>query len=194
MILQKTKRKKKLFYIEVGTLVIIICLITSVFILDKYCKRIFPGIAYRKYFTFYLKEIVLRGLIINPLTNTLFTKGENLSTTRLPVWEIQLSGRKLAALNRDLPASGRIYQSGTIIINSSPYPARFRFRGDGFWHWKSKQKSWKIKLKGDQRFEGKREFNLVNPRTTTTLIWPLTSYVANSMGLKTPRFSRRGPL
>lgn len=126
-------------------------------------------------------------MVIHPITNVLFTKDENLSTTKLPIWEIQLSGRKLAALNRDLPSSGRIYQSGNVIINSSPFPARFRFRGDGFWHWKSKQKSWKIKLRGGQRFEGKREFNLVNPRSTTTLIWPLTSYVAKSIGLKTPR-------
>lgn len=125
-------------------------------------------------------------MIIYPITNILFTKGENLSTTQLPIWEIQLSGRKLAALNSDLPASGRIYQSGTVIINSASFPARIRYRG-GFFQWTSKQKSWKIELKGGQRFEGKREFNLVNPRLATTLIWPLFSHIAQSMGLKTPR-------
>ena len=185
--LRKVQRKKKLFYTGVGTIIIIICSITSVFTLDLYCEKIFPGIPYRKHFAYYLDEIVLRGLIISPLTNALFTKSENLSSTKLPVWEIQLSGRKLAELNRDLPSSGRIYQSGTVIIDSSPFPARFRFRGDSFWHWKSKQKSWKIQLRRGQRYEGKREFNLVNPRSITTLIWPLASYIAHSMGLKTPR-------
>jgi parallel beta-helix repeat protein len=162
-------------------------LIISIFALDQYCKKTFPpGIAYRRHYAFYLKDIILKRLVISPIINVLFTKDENLSTTELPVWEIQLYGRKLAALNSDLPSSGRIYQSGAVIINSSPYPARFRYRGDGFWHWMSKQKSWKIKLRGGQRFEGKREFNLINSRSTTTLIGPLTSYIAKSMGLKTP--------
>lgn len=160
--------------------------IASVVALDYRCTQVFPGVPYRWHVKLYLKNVVWRGMIINPLINVFFTKGENLSTTKLPVWEIQLSGRKLAALNNDLPLSGRNYQSGTIIIDSSPFPARFRLRGDGFWHWRSKQKSWKIQLKGGQRFEGKKEFNLVNPRCTTTLVWPLSAFIAHSMGLKTP--------
>jgi hypothetical protein len=154
--------------------------------LDRYCKTIFPDSSYRNHIIFYFKHTILQRLILYPITNVLFTRDENLATTRLPVWEIQLSGRKLDALNRELPASGRIYQSGTVIIDSVPYPARFRFRGNGFWHWRSKQKSWKIQLRGGRRYEGKKEFNLVNPRTASTLIWPLTSYIAKSMGLKTP--------
>lgn len=162
-------------------------MIAGVVVLDYRCKQVFPNIPYRWHIKEYLKNVVWRGMIINSLTNVLFTREENLSTTKLPVWEIQLLGRKLAALNYDLPRSGWNYQSGTLLIDSSPFPARFRFRGGGFWHWKSKQKSWKIQLRGDRRYEGKREFNLVNPRSTITLLmWPLSSYVAQSMGLKTP--------
>ena len=181
----KPQRRKKLFYSKLITL-IIVCLIVGICVLDHYCKTLFPTTPYRDYFGYYLKERIVRGLIILPISNIFSTKSENLSTTKLPVWEIQLSGRKLAALSNDLPKSGRIYQSGTMLINSSPFSARFRFKGDGLWHWKSKQKSWKIQLREGQRFEGKREFNLVNPREPTTLIWPLTSYIAQSMGLKTP--------
>ncbi len=163
---------------------------TGAVLLDAYCRSVFPGALYANYRNFlahYLREIVLQGLIISPAENALFTKQENLSTTRLPVWEISLKGEKLAALNRDLPASGQVYQSGTIRINGAAYPARFRFRGDSFWHWMSKQKSWKIRLKDDARFEGKREFNLVNPKSTTALHWPVASHLARSMGLLTPR-------
>ena len=180
-----TKQKKSLYFKP--TVLIIVCLSAGIYVLDHYCKTTFPNTPYREYFRNYLNERIVRGLIISPITNVLFTKRENLSTTKLPVWEFQISGRKLAALSRNLPQSGRIYQSGTVLINSSPFSARFRFRGDGIWHWKSKQKSWKIQLKSDERFEGRREFNLVNPREATTLIWPLTSYIAQSMGLKTPR-------
>ncbi len=154
--------------------------------LDYRCARVFAGLPYRDHIRAYLKNVVWRGMLVNPVKNIIFTRPENLSTTRLPVWEIRLSGKKLAALNNDLPLSGRTYQSGTLLINGKPYPARFRFRGDGFWHWRSKQKSWKIQLKQGARYEGKREFNLVNPRCTTTLVWPITSHVARAMGLETP--------
>lgn len=183
--LRQTRPRKHIFFTALIT-VLILSFLFSIFLLDRYCQTIFPDSSYRNHVTFYLKNSILERLILFPITNVLFTKDENLATTRLPVWEIQLSGRKLDALNRDLPASGRIYQSGTVIIDSIPYPARFRFRGNGYWHWRSKQKSWKIQLKGGRRFEGKKEFNLVNPRTASTLIWPLTSSIAQWMGLKTP--------
>ena len=184
-ILRKTRPKRRGFFTILIT-VLVVSLLLSLYVLDRYCKTIFPDSTYRNHIIFYLKHAIVERLIIFPITNVLFTRDENLTTTRLPVWEIQLSGRKLDALNRDLPASGRIYQTGTVIIDTIPYPARFRFRGHGFWHWRSKQKSWKIQLRGGRRYKGKREFNLVNPRTASTLIWPLTSYIAKSMGLKTP--------
>jgi parallel beta-helix repeat protein len=165
---------------------IMVCLVIGVYALDRHCKKVFAGFDYRTYYAFYLKDIIWTGVIVNSITTVIATGQENLSTTRLPVWEIQLAPRKLAALNNDLPASGRVYQSGTVVINSSPFPARFRFRGDGFWHWGSKQKSWKIKLKGEKRFDGKKEFNLVNPRDLSTLFWPLTSRAARAMGLAAP--------
>jgi parallel beta-helix repeat protein len=184
-ILRKTRPARRVFYITL-TAVLALSFLLSLYALDRYCKTIFPDSSYRDHIKFYLKHAIVERLILYPLTNVLFTSDENLTTTKLPVWEIQLSGRKLDALNRDLPASGRIYQSGTVIIDSVPYPARFRFRGHGFWHWRSKQKSWKIQLRRGGRYKGKKEFNLVNPRTASTLIWPLTSYIAKLMGLKTP--------
>lgn len=186
MVPLRTPFRKRIFSAKAVAL-LLVCLVIGIYALDRYCKKVFAGFDYRTYYAFYLKDFIWKGLIVNSITNVLSAGGENLSTTRLPVWEIQLAPRKLAALNNNLPASGRTYQSGTIIINSAPFPARFRFRGDGFWHWGSKQKSWKIKLKGDQRFEGKKEFNLINPRDLSTLFWPLTAHVAGSMGLATPR-------
>lgn len=183
--IRPVKKKALLMAVTVVT----VCT-TGAVLLDAYCRSVFTGALYTNYkdfLAYHLKETVLQGLIIAPAENALFTKQENLSTTRLPVWEISLKGEKLAALNRDLPESGQVYQSGAIRINGVAYPARFRFRGDSFWHWMSKQKSWKIRLKDDARFEGKREFNLVNPKTTTALHWPVASYLARSMGLLTPR-------
>jgi parallel beta-helix repeat protein len=186
MVPHRTPPRKK-FFSAPAVAALAVCLVIGVYALDRYCKKVFAGFDYRTYYAFYLKDFIWKGVIVNSIANVISTRQENLSTTRLPVWEIQLAPRKLAALNNDLPASGRVYQSGTVVINSSPFPARFRFRGDGFWHWGSKQKSWKIKLKGDKRFEGEKEFNLVNPRDLSTLFWPLTSHVAGSMGLTTPR-------
>jgi parallel beta-helix repeat protein len=186
MALPRTPLRQRIFSAQAIALVAV-CLVVGIYALDSYCKKVFGDFDYRKYYAFYLKDFIWNGLVVNPVINVLTVREENLSSTRLPVWEIQLAPRKLAALNNNLPASGRTYQSGTIIINSSPFPARFRFRGDGFWHWGSKQKSWKIKLKGDQRFEGKKEFNLINPRELSTLFWPITAHVAGSMGLATPR-------
>jgi len=177
--------KKKQFCCKLVILLAVL-VITGLAALEYRCSRVFAGIPYRDHIRAYLKNIVWRGMFVNPVKNIVFTREENLATTRLPVWEIRLSGKKLAALNNDLPLSGRTYQSGTLLINGKPYPARFRFRGDGFWHWRSKQKSWKIQLRQGARYEGKREFNLINPRCTTTLVWPITAYVARAMGLETP--------
>ena len=186
----KKKGKRKLFSVVLGILILTCVIAGGTGFFYFYLKKVFSDTTYLNYLQFlnyYWKETVLRGLIVSPLSNALFTPQENLQTTRLPVWEIQLKGEKLDALNRDLPGSGEVYQSGVVTIEGVRFPARFRFRGDSFWHWKSKQKSWKIQLKGGQRFEGKREFNLINPKSPTTLQWPLSSYLALSMGLKTPR-------
>lgn len=178
-------KKKKRFYCKAVALLIILA-IAGLVALDYRCAQVFPGVPYRDHIRAYVKTVLWRGMFVNPMKNIISTRAENLATTRLPVWEINLSGRKLAALNNDLPRSGRTYQSGTLLINGKPFPARFRFRGDGFWHWRSRQKSWKIQLRQGARYEGKKEFNLVNPRCTTTLVWPVTSHVARAMGLKTP--------
>jgi parallel beta-helix repeat protein len=182
---QTPRKSKKQVYVKLVA-VLAALVIAGLVALDYRCTRVFAGLPYRDHIRAYLKTVVWRGMFVNPVKNIIFTRPENLSTTRLPVWEIQLSGKKLAALNNDLPLSGRTYQSGTLLIDGKPYPARFRFRGDGFWHWRSKQKSWKIQLRQGARYEGKKEFNLVNPRCTTTLVWPLTSHVARAMGLETP--------
>lgn len=185
MVTHRTPARQAILVAQAFVLVMLCCAIGAC-ALNVYCKKIFAGFDYRTYYAFYLGDVVWKGLVINPIINVLTARAENASTTKLPVWEVKLSPRKLAALNNNLPASGRVYQSGVIVINSSSYPARFRFRGDGFWHWRSKQKSWKIQLKGGARFEGKREFNLINPRDGTTLVWPFSAYIAATMGLATP--------
>ena len=186
MVPPRTPLRRKIFSAQAIALVAA-CLALGIYALDCYCKKIFGGFDYRSYYSFYLKDFIWKGLVVNPVINVFTLREENLATTQLPVWEIRLSPKKLAALNNDLPASGRTYQSGTIIINSSPFPARMRFRGDGFWHWGSKQKSWKIQLKGGQRFKGEKEFNLINPRDISTLFWPLTSHAVSAIGLAAPR-------
>ena len=173
-------------FIQAISLVMIalLLLFASVAILDGWCKKLFPGQPYRQYFVHYFHTRVFKSLIVSPVKNVLFTRKENLATTKLPVFEMNISGRKLAALNKKLPSSGRVYQSGTLKINKQKFPARFRFKGDHFTHWKSKQKSWKVKLKQKKTYKGDRELNLVNPRNGTTMILPTTYYIARQMGLK----------
>lgn len=107
--------------------------------------------------------------------------------TRLPVMELYIRRERLEALKVHLPESGRIYQPGLFKVRRKGEPnyvvgANLRFRGDSMNHWAFPQKSWRVKLKGDARYLGMRQFNLYLPRTKSQVPDFLGYQLAEDMG------------
>ncbi|MDF1839655.1 MAG: CotH kinase family protein, partial [Planctomycetota bacterium] len=90
-------------------------------------------------------------------------------------------------LNRDLPHSGKEYVPGGMLYGGQYRKVQVRYRGDNVYHWGYWKKSWRIKTKSENLFEGMRKFNLVAPRTVEGVNNFLSLKVAAEMGLIAPK-------
>jgi len=102
--------------------------------------------------------------------------------SQLPNVHLRIAGTRLDALNKDLPISGREYQSAYIKLDGKDYKAKVRYRGDSLNHWAFPQKSWRIKLTRGKSFKGMQYFNLYQPRTQNQLSEQLSYEMAERMG------------
>jgi CotH kinase protein len=121
------------------------------------------------------------------LQSVLTAQQEDPLNTKLPVFEIYIPRDRLDALTQNLPQSGRIYQPGRFkvrIRNGKDlfYKAQVRFRGDSVNHWAFSQRSWRIKLRKNDKFNGMRYFNLYLPRSKNQITDFLGYQVAEAMG------------
>ncbi len=94
---------------------------------------------------------------------------------------------KLNKLNSNIPHSSFDYVDAGLYYDGAVREIDARYRGDNVYHWGYWKKSWRIKTKRNQLFDGMRKFNLVAPRTTEMINNYLALEVASSMGLITPK-------
>lgn len=94
---------------------------------------------------------------------------------------------RLRKLNSNLPHSGRDYVKGGMLNAGRVQEVDLRYRGDNVYHWGYWKKSWRVKTKRGELFEGMRKFNLVAPRTTEIVNNYLALLLAEKMGLITPK-------
>ena len=103
------------------------------------------------------------------------------SLETLPALKLYLPQSGLAKLNEDLPDSGREYVKGELVAGGKRYRVKAKYRGDNMYHWGTVQKSWRIKLKKGEFYDGMRFMNLINP-FALTINDPLVWSVGQKMG------------
>ena len=102
----------------------------------------------------------------------------------LPVFNLYFKDHDLAKLFSDLPESGRKYWiAGKLILNDKQYEVEARLRGGSYWHWSFPHKSWRVKLKNNERVFGQRIFDIVNPKVALSSSESLVFKFARKLGL-----------
>ena len=117
---------------------------------------------------FFQKEFVASRFIESLLPQD---KGEQ-SNSRLDLWEIKIKAtdfREIHVLSQRLVDQGvmldrdKKWFPAKLSHNGREYKVKIRLRGDYSPHWIHVKKSWRIKFKKDDMFNGYRELNLVIP-------------------------------
>jgi hypothetical protein len=101
--------------------------------------------------------------------------------------QILLDPAKEAELNAALPRSGGEYVEAQLIYPDGHVgKAEARYRGDFYWHWTQEKKSWRIKTRKSDLWNGMRWINLVVPKSAAIVDGHLSNWLAQQMGLLTP--------
>ena len=67
----------------------------------------------------------------------------------LDTFQLSISGRRLASLDRALPDSGRTAsKKARLLTPDGELAVKARYLGDNHWHWLYDQKSWRIRVRG----------------------------------------------
>jgi parallel beta-helix repeat protein len=150
-------------------------------------------------------EYVIRDRILLPIWITMTSPEENVRTTQLPVYELDINPRYLDALNADLLSnqydpyyldkrsttgdlpSYKQYKPAIFRHGGNRYRVEVRYRGDNPNHREGHHKSWRIKFKKHDRFANQRLLNLINPKTPSTLTQALGFCLSRRLGIITPR-------
>ena len=106
----------------------------------------------------------------------------------LPTVEMSIDKENLAALNSNLPRSGKSqFYRAYLKFNGKSYTVKARYMGDNYWHWLYPQKSWRIKTKKSKLIAEARKINIKNPRTIITFNECVAQDLARDIGLIAPR-------
>ncbi|MBN2377746.1 MAG: CotH kinase family protein [Sedimentisphaerales bacterium] len=153
-------------------------------------------------------KYVIHGRIIAPISIALAAPGENRKSTQLPIFELDIQYRYIDQLNEDLLqnkyafrntlktdtrnssdqlASYQYYKPAIFRHHGIRYPVEIRYRGDNPDHREGHQKSWRVKLKKHDRFEGCRLFNLINPKSPTAMTIEMGYDLARRLDLLCPK-------
>jgi len=110
------------------------------------------------------------------------------SDSDLPTIQMSIDKENLAALNSNLPRSGKSkYYRAYVKFGGKSYTVKARYMGDNYWHWFYPQKSWRIKTKKKKLVSGRRKINVKNPRTVITFNECVAQDLARDIGLIAPR-------
>jgi parallel beta-helix repeat protein len=153
-------------------------------------------------------QYIIYDRILLPVYLTLTTPEENIRTTRLPVYELEIKGKYIDELNEDitipepsseaerplldgpinmLPPSCLEYKPAVFRHNGLRYRVQVRYRGDNYCHFLGPAKSWRVKFKKSDRFENQRLINLINPKHKSMTTSHLGYVLAEKIGLLVPR-------
>ena len=109
--------------------------------------------------------------------------------TELPIIQLSIERRAFATLEKHMPQSGFEYVKGTLMYEDGPRTVKVRYRGDTDYHWAFLKKSFRVKTKKDDLFQGMRAFNLMAPKFPEQMNNYLGYKLAEQMGLLGPTSS-----
>lgn len=141
-------------------------------------------------------EFSLRGIgarhashmLLSARTELIERGGRNsVGTDELRLISLFVKETDLARLNRNLPHSGFQEVDGRIWHGDEPINCSVRYRGDFAQHWGYPKKSWRVKTKRSQLWEGMRKFNIIAPKYDEQLNNFFGYKLARVMGLMAPR-------
>ncbi len=114
-----------------------------------------------------------------------------LGKSTLPTYGLLLSNDKLAELDANVPPEeGRAsYLDAMLTKGSDLYQVQVRYRGSKHWHWNNPQKSWKVRVKGEEvMFGGLPTFNFINTPDSVPFYEEMILDIAEQEGLLTPAY------
>ncbi len=85
-------------------------------------------------------------------------------STDLPRIHLFVRDADISALDAELPDSGFNYVEGRFFDGNDFLDVKVRYRGDYATHWGFFKKSWRIRTKRKDLFQGIRKFNLITPK------------------------------
>lgn len=108
----------------------------------------------------------------------------------LPTYGLVLSNDDLDRLGKMLPpGEGRTYYvNGHLTRGSDVYEIEVRYRGGKHWNWNHPQKSWKVRMQGEQLFDGRATFNFLNTPEPMPFDEHLILEIADELGLLSPEY------
>jgi parallel beta-helix repeat protein len=104
----------------------------------------------------------------------------------LPTIEMLVNRDLIRELGRDLPASGKEYKEGWMMLDGRFRPVKVRYRGDYYYHWFCEKKSWRVKTRKSSLFRGRRLLNFIAPKFNGMLHDDLAYALAHRMDLLAP--------
>lgn len=121
------------------------------------------------------------------LTNSLKISELNTAELEIPLYQLYIKQSDIDKLNENLPYSGFEFVSGNVDINNNIYETKVRYRGDNIYHWGNIKNSWRIKLKDKELYESSNKLNFINQKYGNQMVFPLTSWLAESFNILSPR-------
>lgn len=111
----------------------------------------------------YFDDIKIEGYFKNKKPDSSFS-ALNISISDSNFTKLK-SLRKTALKNEVISKDEKEYFSANIVVDGVEVPASLRFKGDWTDHLETNKWSFRIKLKGDNRFMGLKTFSIQNPTT-----------------------------
>ncbi|MBT4160132.1 MAG: hypothetical protein HOC70_04195 [Gammaproteobacteria bacterium] len=105
----------------------------------------------------------------------------------LPRVHLFVQEADLAKLDSAQPISGQRYVSARLFKGGDVVKVKARHRGDFAYHWGFFKRSWRIKTKRDDLFQGMRRFNLIAPKTAFLYSNHIGYELARLIGLLAPK-------
>lgn len=101
--------------------------------------------------------------------------------------QLFIGDRQLSQLNNRLPYSGYEFVDGQLMFPDGLHEVNVRYRGDYLLHWGFEKKSFRVRSKNKELFDGLQTFNLIVPKFPEQVNNYLGYRLANHLGLMAPR-------
>jgi hypothetical protein len=115
---------------------------------------------------------------------------EPLGKSPLPTYGLVLNNDALDQLGARLPPDdgAAYYVDAQLTHAGRVYQVQVRYRGGKPWHWDHPQKSWKVRVKGEDLVDGRAIFNFINTPEVVPFEEDVILDVAREQGLLAPDY------